>query len=366
MQSAWLRLLKVGAEPEAIEVRSGLVGDVWVCCWGKGALALGVAFLGGCALVGYDPVLLRLAGEGKDAAPVDDVPSSPDAATQADDRFDAASGEQTSSLDAARNEPRLDAQPDGNRDIEAASADASAEASVCAAVNACSGCVPLAHEVGTACGKCGLGSYVCDGTAAVVCSGGDAVPIASGGTVLIDDLEDGDRNVPARATLSGLWFTVQDGTGGTLSPASSATLVPVSGGAAGSARAMHVSGSGFTQWGAGVGMSLSAYQCSYDATAQKGITFYAKGTGKLLVSAATLQTVPVSGGGSCTGACNDHFHTTFTLTNTWTPYTVPWTALKQAGWGTSATFLPSAMRYLQWSFGANITFDVWVDTVSFY
>jgi hypothetical protein len=236
----------------------------------------------------------------------------------------------------------------------------------CTSPNACGGCSQLSSAVGSACGVCGLGHYVCDGSSAVVCSGGDARPSASG-PVLIDDLEDGDRFVNSAAGLSGDWHTVVDDSGGTISPPSGTPIVPVYDGAGGSARSVRVSGHGFTGWGAGVAVTLNAYQCSYDASAESGISFDIKGSGSVIVSVATRQTTPTSAGGTCVGtACNDHFNQTFTLTTTWTHHTVPWTSLHQSGWGKPATFSPSDILYIQFSFAANTNFDVYVDNLSFY
>jgi hypothetical protein len=130
---------------------------------------------------------------------------------------------------------------------------------------------------------------------------------------------------------------------------------------------MKLSGQGFKTWGAGLAVSLNAEDCRYDASKQVGLRFSAKGSGSLLVSAATRQTTPPGAGGTCaTTACNDHFNTIYQLSNSWTSYVVPFTGLKQTGWGTPAVFNATQMLYLQFSFGPNSTFELYLDNVSFY
>lgn len=276
--------------------------------------------------------------------------------------------------------PRGDAAADGADagsdagDAESGAADAGANAPADAAVtracggepmNACGGCAVLPFEPSSACGGCGLGQYVCNGPDAVTCVGGTTTPSTTGEALLIDDFEDGDRRFHS-GPIIGDWYLVRDGTKGSLNPPTTDALVPTSPGARDSAGALHVSGSGFTNWGAGFQGVLNLSGCYVSAAAQKGVGFYARGSGTVTFSVATKQTVPTSEGGSCSGTCNDYFMTTIALTNTWTPYSIEWSTLHQSGWGTPATFEAIQIKLLQFSFAADSSMDLYLDDVRLY
>ncbi|MDB4991092.1 MAG: hypothetical protein JWN04_6270 [Myxococcaceae bacterium] len=336
-----------------------------------GTVVLLSAALSGCLLVGYDPSAqgfsLDAATENPGTALEAGIDAAPRSAPDAADVMARDADSSSDVPDSARADAAGDASAkDGALSDASDAARASDAGPTCdAALNACGGCSALAHAPASACGSCGLGSYTCVGTDAVACTGGSAQPASSGGTVLIDDFEDGDSKVNPIDGLSGTWYTLSDGTSGTIAPAVGSTLVPVSGGALGSARAMHVSGRGFTFWGAGLAASLSAYQCKYDGSAQRGLQFYAKGSGALQVALATSQTVRASQGGSCTANCDDHFNVPVALSSGWQLHTITFSSLKQSGFGTPATFQVSQLMYVQFYFGPNVTFDLAVDNVAF-
>ncbi|MDB4972716.1 MAG: hypothetical protein JWN48_1057 [Myxococcaceae bacterium] len=332
----------------------------------------------GCLLVDYDPVVLGLALDA--AVDASKRPPEPDLDATSDGRRDALIGERDVATDSPSahdaTEPGTsdgsladaalaeggDTQPDASDAAAAADTGPACDAGV----NACGGCTTLAHAPASACGQCGLGTYTCDGTDAVLCVGGAELPKSSGGLVLIDDFEDGDSNVNPTSGLSGVWYTLSDSTSGTINPTVGSKVVPTSGGAQGSTRSVHVSGHGFTYWGAGLAASLSAYQCKYDGSAQRGVQFYAKGTGALQVALATRQTVQASQGGECVSGCDDHFNVAVPLSGSWQLHTVTFSSLKQSGFGTASTFQPTQLMYVQFYFGPNVTFDLSVDNVSFY
>lgn len=301
------------------------------------------------------------AGSQRDAE-VDDATSA-DAAVELDaDMPNDAAADATLPSDAAEHDATV--LDDAGTASDAAGVDSGA---TCTSTNACGGCAALANAPGATCGRCGLGRFVCSGVDAVVCSGGNASPASSGGAVLIDDFEDGDALVSSNAGMSGAWFTIQDGTNGVLASPARGDIVPAHVGARGSARSLYISAYGFSLWGAGAAVPLNASGCSYDAAAQYGLTFYAKGNGTVWVSVATLRTTPASAGGTCVGnGCNDHFQLGFVLSPAWTLRTLPWTSLRQAGWGTWTTFQPSEILYIQFTVGSNSALDLYLDELSFY
>lgn len=199
---------------------------------------------------------------------------------------------------------------------------------------------------------------------ALLCNGA-AQPRASG-SVMVDDFEDGDSFPLASSGADGYWFVYTDHTRGTITPPDGTKPTPTLEGAAGTARSMHIVGGGFTAYGAGLILFPSAQQCTFDMSLVRGIGFWLKGStssDKLTVSVATLQTVDSK---YCGTSCNDFHRATYTLTNAWTHYTLPWSDLKQTGWGPPAPFVASQVEYLQFSFPANVTFSLYVDEVGFF
>ncbi|HEX5659685.1 MAG TPA: hypothetical protein VFX59_20960 [Polyangiales bacterium] len=311
---------------------------------GKGRVALGVGLLAaasGCQLIGYG---LGTNDRRMDAAePVDE-----------DGGLDAAEGQDSGIA------TELDATAIRDAALQDAPAEAGKADASCTPANACGGCSTLAAALGENCGVCGLGRYSCSGSEALVCTGGDARPQAAGGAIVIDDYEDGDSLTKSG---NGYTFAFSDHTAGVLDPVDGTHIVPSNVGAAGTARSAHVSGRGFTDFGAGLILWPNTEQCAFDASLQRGIKFWVKGTGTLIISAATTQTLDPS---FCGTSCNDFHNETFTLTSTFTSYSLPFTSLTQTGWGTPASFDPTKLLYFQFAFGPNVSFDLYVDEISFY
>jgi hypothetical protein len=100
----------------------------------------------------------------------------------------------------------------------------------------------------------------------------------------LDDLESGTGHICEGVEgRLGVWYAFNDGRG-VQWPAPTTPGVPIAtsaipGGRGRSARAIHSYGSGFTDWGVGVGFDL-AFNGSkyglYDARAYDGVTFWAK------------------------------------------------------------------------------------------
>jgi hypothetical protein len=189
---------------------------------------------------------------------------------------------------------------------------------------------------------------------------------------MIDDLEDGDNAVLAVEGRDGFWYSYNDGTAGaTQSPSPSVDLAPeaIPGGRGTSTKAVHTTGSGFTDWGAGVGVGLnedSSKPCVYDASVHTGIELWAKGDATVRMNVATIATADKTEGGSCSTSCDDHFGASLDLTSTWTKYTIAFTDLQQAGWGTVASFDAAKLLGLSWQVPGGVDFDFWIDDVTFY
>lgn len=199
-------------------------------------------------------------------------------------------------------------------------------------------------------------------------------------TALVDDLEDGNAQVAAVAGRNGSWWVTTDGTAGTIEPPGGAapTTARILGGRCGSTQAVRVTGQGFTDWGAvlSVGMIYTSQEEPFDASAYKGIKFWARvgetNNGSVRVQFQDGDTVPV--GGICDptpntpDTCYNGFGTTIAPLDTqWRLYQLPFADMTQRDFGHRAPALDPATLYtIEWHLDPNTVFDLWVDDVWFY
>lgn len=222
-------------------------------------------------------------------------------------------------------------------------------------------------------------------------SGGDGSTMTTGGTggttttagaptdiSMIDDMEDKNGSILAAEGRVGAWYTYNDTTGMQAPPAGQMgfDMTELTPPRDESTYAANTTGSGFTTWGAGIGFDLnndgSAKQ-PYDASAYKGITFWAKaGTGgikNIRLNVQDAQTAPE--GNICdktaTKGCNDHRGTAVLLTEDWKQFTFAFDALKAIGFGQSfPTFETDKLFAIQFQASQNVKFDIWLDDIAFY
>jgi len=182
---------------------------------------------------------------------------------------------------------------------------------------------------------------------------------------LIEDFEDGDTRIIVQQGRNGGWYDIGDGTG-------TQTKGVVTGGKD-SVYAMHYYGSGFTNWGSGIGFNFIDPQGGssqpYDASMYQGIKFWAKiesgSSAAIRVVLPNSQTHP--DGGLCGTNCWDHFGLDFTLTTTWQQYTLPFSSLTQQGWGTQfSVFDVSTIYDMEFRHSQNVSYNVWIDNIEFY
>jgi hypothetical protein len=202
---------------------------------------------------------------------------------------------------------------------------------------------------------------------------------ASGGTALIDDFEDGDNAIALPRT--GWWFTFNDKTAGTQTPAPDATgnnpFLPEQDAASGSIVG-RTHGSGFTKWGAALGVQLrggTMQTCPFDASAFSGITFKIKTSTPVRFKVPTPPTTgkdsdPVNG--TCvptaTEECYNDFGAPIGPTTEWKTINLAWSDLKQAeDWGVQVSGgIPSnAILALQWQVVQGVSFDFAIDDLAF-
>lgn len=210
-------------------------------------------------------------------------------------------------------------------------------------------------------------------------SGGEDGPDPSAPSDLIDDLEDGDDALPETNGRLGGWYTFHDPTPGTQTPPESG-FTPSAGGADGSAFAAATSGSGFTEWGAGMGFDLNNPEAvgltgprgPYDASGYRSIAFKARGNVAVRVGLETVGVTPTDRGGTCTPStvegmeCEDLHGSLVNLSSEWKDYELEFAALRQGGWGKAVPFSAAEVTSVLFMIDKDLAFDVAVDDVRFY
>ena len=151
----------------------------------------------------------------------------------------------------------------------------------------------------------------------------------------IDQMEDGDSAIEETAKRSGTWFPFNDKTSTQVPDPYAKSydtfkmseLDPPRAGS--SYFAVHTSGGGFTDWGAGMGLELRNQQ-AYDLSSYAGVTFWAR---RAPNTTATLRfslpdTATATRGGQCE-VCENHFGTDLNLTTAFRRYSFTLQELKQ-------------------------------------
>jgi hypothetical protein len=218
------------------------------------------------------------------------------------------------------------------------------------------------------------GAGVNGGSAAGSGAGGSAELCAAtppGELALIDDFDDGDSVAVFEANREAYWFTVTDGTDGVLDPPNA--FLPVEGGYRGTMSA-HVTASGFTEWGAELSANIShetAVRCPYNASAFAGVRFVARGRGRLRVQVAMPEVVEKQYGGQCDPelgqTCYDIHGAFVELTDDYRVYELPWSSLRQRGFGEVVVFQPKTIMTLHFAMEtAQLPVELWLDDVAFW
>ncbi|WP_437783479.1 hypothetical protein [Sorangium sp. So ce1097] len=246
----------------------------------------------------------------------------------------------------------------------------------------------LAEGAGGASGATGGPSSASASATGGAGAGGGAADVPAD-IELIDDMEDGDAAIEEAGGRVGYWYSYNDGTGTQTPPVYSEetpvgfhpeTLTPPRGQ---STRAVHTFGSGFTEWGAGVGFALNGPDMGlfpYDASAYAGIVFWAR-----LGDAGAVKTMKVNlsdkvsepAGGICdesagegdANRCFDHWSTIARLGPEWAPVVIPFDELTRGGWGAEPTAEAidlAGLYVIEFRFAQDEDFDVYIDDIGFY
>jgi hypothetical protein len=199
--------------------------------------------------------------------------------------------------------------------------------------------------------------------------------------LLIDDMEDRTSGLSSSTTYGG-WYVFDDmTTGGTMTPAPSTMfeMEAIPGGRCASEYAMRISGTGFSQWGAGMGFDFGygnlpsgAFgKLPVDGRAFAGLRFWARvgeATGtQLNFSILAGACSPSDGGDGAADAstlpsdCAQSFAKGLKLTTDWVRYDIPFEQLL----GPTRNAIPRDQIFsFEFIIPANATFDLWIDDIS--
>jgi len=184
---------------------------------------------------------------------------------------------------------------------------------------------------------------------------------AEGKHPLIDDFEDGDDEVARFEGRSGLWRWVRDTDAKGTAPA----LLPIPRGNSkpDNRLALHVKGGQLLDWGAVI--EFNFVPGCYDASRYKGLSFQAKGPGRVFVAPREVSVIPIANGGTCREDCHNPHVKKIELDAQWRTYEVQWGELAQRGYNKPALD-PSRLNSVAFLVHPEDTpYDVWVDEVKF-
>ena len=182
--------------------------------------------------------------------------------------------------------------------------------------------------------------------------------------VLLDDFSDGDA-VISSAGFAGRWRTYSDETS-TVTPPVNTDITPSEG-------ALHVTGSGFSQWGVGLTVDLnnpSGQRLSADLSDYRGLKIKARGTGSVEIEVVMPATTGVDeAGGTCTAAegCFGHYAANLVLSAEYSEQVIQFTQLRQPEWALGAPLDLTkvlAINFLSRVGTGPASIDLWIDSVS--
>lgn len=192
---------------------------------------------------------------------------------------------------------------------------------------------------------------------------------------LLDNFEDGDAGLPMVGGRRGGWYLANDGTGMQM-PMLGANMPPnpTTPGAMMTSYAMRTSGSGFTVWGASVGLVLlfgppGRAPCPYDLSNYRGLRLFVRGTiadSVLRVQIPTVDTHQPAQGGTCMDSCGDHYGKEVMVTPSWGQVNVDFNQMTQQGHGREFPFDLSKALNIEFAVHPNGNFDFWIDQIEFY
>jgi len=188
-----------------------------------------------------------------------------------------------------------------------------------------------------------------------------ALPPANGREPLIDDFEDGDDAIRPVEGRVGFWRWPREidapGTAPALMP------VPRPDATRGNRLAQHVKGGQLLDWGATIEFDFRP--ACYDASTYVGVSFQARGPGRIYFAARERSVIPIAEGGSCQIDCHNPHVAKIELESGFRTYQVHWSELRQRGIG-KPPLDPRHLHSLAFLIRPEDTpYDVWVDDLRF-
>jgi hypothetical protein len=184
---------------------------------------------------------------------------------------------------------------------------------------------------------------------------------ATGNSPLIDDFEDGDDFVLASEQRSGFWRWSRD----TDKPGTAPALIPTEhpSPTKNNRNAVHVKGAVLRDWGASIEMKFDS-SC-YDASAYAGVTFSARGPGRIYISPREVGVIPPDFGGTCEHDCYNGHALKIDLGKNFQTYEVRWSDVTQRGYG-RPPLDPKRLHDITFLIHPEDTpYDIWLDDVRF-
>lgn len=177
----------------------------------------------------------------------------------------------------------------------------------------------------------------------------------------IDDFEDGDDAIRPLEGRVGFWRWPRE----IDAPGTAPALMPVPRPDATRANrlAQHVKGGQLVDWGATVEFDFRP--ACYDASKYGGVSFQARGPGRIYLAARERSVIPLAEGGSCEVDCHNPHVAKIELESSWRTYQVRWSELRQRGMGKPVVDA-SRLHSLAFMIRPEDTpYDVWLDDVRF-
>ncbi|MET0791722.1 MAG: hypothetical protein ABW061_09400 [Polyangiaceae bacterium] len=185
--------------------------------------------------------------------------------------------------------------------------------------------------------------------------------VGSGSQVLIDDFEDGDDALPSFDQRGGFWRWARE----TDAPGTAPALIPVPRSAA-TARnrlALHVKGGQLNDWGATVEADFRP--ACYDATHYAGVSFQARGPGRVYLALREVGVIPTAEGGICEHDCHNPHVVKIDLSPEWRSYEFHWADFRQRGINKPALD-PGRLNSVAFLIHPEDTpYDLWFDELRF-
>jgi hypothetical protein len=188
-----------------------------------------------------------------------------------------------------------------------------------------------------------------------------ALAPSAGSEPSIDDFEDGDDAVRSLEGRAGFWRWARE----IDAPGTAPALIPVPRADATRANrlAQHVKGGQLMDWGATIEFDFRP--ACYDASKYVGVSFQARGPGRIYVAPRERSVIPIAEGGSCESDCHNPHVAKIELESAWRTYQVRWSELRQRGIGKPPL---DARRLHSLAFlirPEDTPYDVWLDDVRF-